>query len=209
MFLDDDVRIGSGYIENVIDFFERNPEVIGYSGVTKESKPTSCSFPKKIFGLCSLPGQISRGGINNPVGPFTKPNLRECAWLIGCSNWRYEVIENLRFESDFYGSSLFEDVIFSHHATKLGKLVTNSELLLTHLQSSLERENSYLHSQKIIINRYRIFTRFPNEFHMFNFWVASFGFLLGNIVQCMFNPSKESLGKLAGTASGIRNLIRS
>jgi len=139
-FLDDDTNPNSTYFEDILTTL-LSLKAVGVSGLAinpeknKRIKPVGLiGFLKKISFLdSSIDGKLLMSGIGVPVR-VRNAGVVEVEWLIGCSCWDLQKIKNLRFEEDFIGYSLGEDVIFSVQAKKLGKLFVNSDIALNHLE---------------------------------------------------------------------------
>jgi glycosyltransferase involved in cell wall biosynthesis len=126
--LDDDVRIKEDFFRSIIETFKDYPAAIGVSGMTEESAQVkSYRLLRNLIGLSGKPGQLTRASVN--ISPAGIENCRSVDWLIGCSSWRSEIFRMIKYEVDFQGQSLFEDVIFSARARKYGLLVVNPRTL--------------------------------------------------------------------------------
>ncbi len=182
-FIDDDVLIERDYVSRLISILV-STGAIGVSGIAtnrelnkKRSKPFGLSgMIHRIFLLDSkTDGALLSSGINIPIRSARDENL-EVEWLIGCSIWRSESIEDLEFERDFKGQSLAEDVIFSVRARKRGKLITNPSVVIDHYESPNQRPDKLAHYQMWVENRKRLITVMGGGFvkHC-AFQIANFG----------------------------------
>jgi glycosyltransferase involved in cell wall biosynthesis len=179
-FLDDDVLPDPNYLENLAQIIG-NPEIVGASGLAKNplltqtrQKPRGIvGFVHKLFLLDSeIDGKLLLSGVNIPVRSESK-SAKEVDWLIGCSIWKYEKIKSLRFEKDFLGQSLAEDVIFSVQAKKQGKLLTDPEIILIHEESKASPKE---HWEMWMVNRWRLVQVMETGFRgKCAFWWASIG----------------------------------
>ena len=158
-FLDDDISIPTNYLQAVEKLFVDYPDAIGVSGIAAETeKPRNNSWVTTFLGLNGRPGELTKAVIN--VAPPTQGQPMEVEWLIGCSTWKVEKLNEIRFEDDFIGQSIFEDVIFSSRMSNYGKLICSPNLRFNHWMSEVERpdlQQSYLYWT---VNRYRVF-RYP------------------------------------------------
>jgi GT2 family glycosyltransferase len=146
-FLDDDVRPDPDYVSTLISGLNKTGAV-GVSGIAlnplkNESlrrKPRGLfGNLQRIFGLDSnLDGKLLGSGVNIPVRIYSG-DIQEVEWLIGCSIWRYKKVYDLRFEADFAGQSLSEDVIFSIRANERGQLFVDPNVHLSHTESEVGR----------------------------------------------------------------------
>ena len=174
-FLDDDVAPESTYFDKCINILE-NSDVVGVSGIAlNPNSKTLRSYPSGLVGLyhrfflldSMKDGVLLRSGVNIPVRDYSG-KIYDADWLIGCAGWMTEEIGNTRFESDFLGQSLSEDVIFSVRMSGKGRIVTDPSIVLSHNESEIARPSKLEFWQMWMINRYRLIQ------------VANFG-LLGNL----------------------------
>lgn len=208
-FLDDDTRIEADYFTKVETGFRRFPEAVGISGITDPVSRPKSGLLRKIFGIYGEPGKIAKGGVNVPVdNQSIHTSYFETNWLIGCSVWRYESIRGHRFQDDFQGQSLFEDVIFSFQQSKIGKLLVLSSLKLTHLQTPIERPDAFRHNFDWVKNRYRLFELFDTDFHKRDFWIANFGKLIYECGSLVWRPKRLRMQSIAGLIAGGIKVIR-
>ncbi len=209
-FLDDDIRIERDYFQRIQTGFYRLPDAVGISGVTDNIGRPKSGLIRKVFGFYEEPGKITKGGVNVPVDFESIDNSHiETNWLIGCSAWRYESIRDQRFQEDFEGQSLFEDVIFSYQLSKIGKLFVLASVRLTHLQSSIGRPDTFRHNLAWVKNRYRLFELFEDDFRKRNFWIANFGKFLYEFLSFLRRPSSLKIRSVVGLLAGsIRVVIR-
>jgi GT2 family glycosyltransferase len=157
IFLDDDVKIQGNYIKEVLKCFQDYPDVVGVSGITEEEPNRSMkrSFLTDWIGASGTPGKITRSAINIPVrGEGSVVSFPQ--WLIGCSSWRIDSMRDIRFEADFMGNSIFEDVIFSFRMSKLGRLMVLTSLKFNHHLSEINRKSEAEQFKNWVINRRRI-----------------------------------------------------
>lgn len=182
-FLDDDVLPGPQYLNELIRSLEIEGGV-GISGIAmnpstenkRREKPVGV-FGKlqEFFKLDSdHDGILLKSGVNIPVRSLSG-EIQEVEWLIGCSVWDFKAVAGLRFESDFMGQSLCEDVIFSLRASKRGKLFVNPNVHLIHLESEIGRPIGSEFWSMWVVNRKRLVEiasnrkSFKVEYHLANF----------------------------------------
>lgn len=205
-FLDDDVEVPRHYLQWKISFFTRHPEVVGVSGVTRmQPKFREGNFVTRLLGFRGEPGSITKAIIN--LAPPSNGEPVQVSWLIGCSSWNANLINNLRFEKDFTGNSIFEDVIFSYRAGKSGKLVCAPELKIDHRLSDLGRDSIKDHYYSWIVNRYRLFDYSDKEFSK-SLFVINTVLLLGYFALMSIIQTKGSFFKFKGLFFGSFKLLR-
>jgi glycosyltransferase involved in cell wall biosynthesis len=201
-FLDDDVRIPRNYFNFATNAFRTTEDMIGFSGVSDEFISRPSSFFKRLFFLEGEAGGVTKGLINVPISKFGGSGMVETSWLIGCSFWKWSAISNLRFESDFTGQSLFEDVIFSFKAREKGKLFASSELVFKHLLSEIGRPNIKRHFEDLVRNRYRLLELYPSHFSKTAFWWTNLGMALGRLLRFLKSGNHEDLNAIKGIWNG-------
>ena len=163
-FLDDDVEPNPEYLSQLISGLLKMGG-IGISGIAlnplkKENlriKPKGFyGAVQRMFGLDSNEdGKLLLSGVNIPIRTYTG-NSQEVEWLIGCSVWKFKSVFDLRFESDFFGQSLSEDVIFSIRARERGKLFVDPSVHLDHSESEVGRSKGSDFWSMWVVNRKRV-----------------------------------------------------
>ena len=162
-FLDDDVAPESSYFDDCMRILEISG-VVGVSGVAlNPSSKVLRTYPSGLIGLYHRlflldsmeDGILLTSGINVPVRDYSD-KIFDVDWLIGCSGWLKREIGDTRFESDFLGQSLSEDVIFSVRMARKGRLVTVPSIVLSHDESEIERPSKAEFWEMWMVNRYRL-----------------------------------------------------
>jgi len=162
-FLDDDVAPESNYFEKCINILEISGAV-GVSGVALNPNASVLrTYPEGSIGLyhklflldSKKDGILLKSGVNVPVRDYSD-NIFDVDWLIGCSGWLTKEIGDTRFESDFLGQSLSEDVIFSVRMSEKGRLVTVPSIVLSHDESEIARPTKAEFWKMWMVNRYRL-----------------------------------------------------
>jgi len=210
-FLDDDVEINSDYFSLVTQTFV-NDDILGVSGVAvadKVKQGANLSKWGRLFldsiGYTGASGSVTRAAINVPID--SKDGVREpvdCEWLIGCSVWKWPKISDLRFEADFPGSSIFEDVIFSMKARSRGKLIVNPNIVLRHHLLSSPASFSFERNRQWARNRYRVKEISPERFSSWRYCFVNFLSMLNILFRrrAIFG----AIGVLIGTLQGFLKL---
>jgi glycosyltransferase involved in cell wall biosynthesis len=214
-FLDDDVLPTNLYFEKSLKLFE-HCEIVGVSGVVVSTKYHHTRVaPRGLIGIymrvfqldSKKDGALLKSGVNIPVrNPDSGVN--EVEWLIGCSVWRYSAIGSTRFESDFWGQSLGEDVIFSVRMRRKGKLVTDTRIQLLHDESEIERPLKQEFWKMWIKNRYRLIS--VAEFKTTGrvvYWWANVGQLL-ILIYMRFLNKNYARGSIRGLIDGTYEVLR-
>ena len=208
-FLDDDILIDSRYFANVSQRFKENPDFVGISGIAlnSETKQRQRSIITDAFGLTGKAGSITKALVN--ISPEGISNFEEVGWLIGCSVWRRQVIEQIRFEDDFSGQSIFEDVIFSYRARLLGRLGVDPNITIKHALSEVGRPNSKRHAYFWVCNRYRLFRYSKKEFSQSRFWILNLILFGASAIRGIVQPHQRgrAIGLFCGTVEVLREKI--
>ena len=121
-FIDDDVELDEGYVENALDCFERRPEVVAVTGYIDETRarPRWLRLVKRLLGALLLvaplgPGISRAGGAAPPVFRTPRRWLQDVQFLPGghfaCRRKVFD--EGFRFEPGFILGSFGEDRMFS------------------------------------------------------------------------------------------------
>lgn len=213
-FLDDDVKPDIDYFNSLLSTIKQS-KAIGASGIALEPTLNSrkrnfrfISILKKLFLLDSkIGGILLKSAVNIPVQGHLKAgvNLYSTEWLIGCSVWEASVFSKINFPSNFFGQSLGEDVLFSARASKFGKLIVNSNIVLQHNMTNVERPNKIDHYKMWIRNRFIISKELKlSKVNIMYHW-ANLGAFLNIILNIPRKPS-ESLNSLRGIFLGYKTI---
>jgi GT2 family glycosyltransferase len=187
-FLDDDTIPDMQYFNSLCKLLS-NEKVVGVSGLainpnSKVLREKPAGFRGLIYKMFLLDsnrdGALLKSAVNIPCRNYGG-EVKEVEWLIGCSGWNFARIQNTRFESDFMGASLAEDVIFSFRMSKKGKLLVDPKINLDHLEFAGGRPNLSDFWKMWMVNRYRLI-QVSNWglVGIVGFWWASLGQLLIN-----------------------------
>ena len=213
-FLDDDTNPSSAYFKDMLEtLFSLN--AIGVSGLainprkSERLKPSGpLGFLKKISFLDSnKDGKLLISGIGIPVRKI-KTGIIEAEWLIGCACWDFQKIKKLKFEEDFMGYSLGEDVIFSVNASKLGKLFVNSNIILDHMELPQTDPNIVKHNYMWVYYRFRL-SKILNRKILF--YLGFYLSILSKLIYSFFTmPLKPllSVKQIVGLVLGLINIFR-
>ena len=214
-FLDDDVFPEHSYFDKCLLHLKREG-VVGVSGVAlNEEKSIPRVYPAGLIGLFQTlflldskrDGVLLKSGINIPVRNSDGEG-QKVEWLIGCSAWKVDLIGQTRFDQDFFGQSLGEDVIFSIQMGKKGDLVTDSSIVLKHLESEIERPKKREFWRMWIVNRKRLID--VAGFGILGnlaFWWSNFGqFII--LLYSKFRNSSGQEGAINGFLQGCREILR-
>jgi glycosyltransferase involved in cell wall biosynthesis len=210
-FLDDDVQIERDYFSKLIDTLN-STEAIGVSGLAINPKEKSSEtnagilrdkFSRFFLNNSKKSGVILRSGINIPVKNKSLEPVKS-QWLIGCSLWDYNKIKSMRFEKDFFGQSLGEDVIFSLKASEIGSLFVNTSVEICHLETDIMRPNSEKFTFMWVTNRLRIIqTNKNSKLNLIPYHWAN----LGKFLQILFVTNHDKKNKIKGFFKGYKHIM--
>ena len=161
-FLDDDTNPNTEYFEKMLKTLISN-NAIGVSGLAINPNKVWRVKPHGILGLIKrvtfldskIDGKLLVSGVAIPVRN-KESAIMETDWLIGCSCWNFQKIKSLKFEEDFVGYSLGEDVIFSIQAKKFGKLLVDTKVQFGHFELPHVDTNIVQFNSMWVYNRFRI-----------------------------------------------------
>lgn len=198
LFLDDDVRIESNYIEGLLTRLSEDSYLIGVAPQVNEEQSRHSLIEDKFAGRL-LPGAINVS--SSRVLPDAKVD-----WLIGCSLWNFNKLKKQQFyfEGDFLGQSIFEDVIFSSRTRQLGGVLGVSKEHLQHNLSPIERPRTKELMSDWVMHRYRYIDIFGRSKLTF-FFVNSL-MLIRQLINLL---DKQRIASLKGLVYGNLRILRS
>jgi GT2 family glycosyltransferase len=205
-FLDDDIEIYPTYFKELLQRFAEHQDFVGISGLAENQiiKDRKRSILSDFIGLTGKSGSITKALVN--ISPASIHEFKEVDWLIGCAMWKRVVIEKLRFEDDFHGQSIFEDVIFSYRAKSLGRIGFDPEIKFKHLLSPTGRPSDRIHYRNWVTNRHRLFIYTKREFSKVAFWQLTTTLIIVFFVKSLSNFRERE--KSIGIILGIKDLIK-
>ena len=212
-FLDDDTNPESTYFEDMIGTL-LSLNAVGVSGIAinpekiARGKPVGVKgFLKKISFLDSkFDGKLLISGIGIPIREGDG-RIIEVEWLIGCSCWDYQKIKSLKFEEDFLGYSLGEDVIFSARARELGKLFVNCNIALNHIDLPQSDPNVFKFYYMWVYYRFRLSRYIDNKILFYlAFHLSVLAKIIYSLIGIPINPIKN-LKQITGLTLGLLNIF--
>ena len=213
-FLDDDTNPNSTYFENMLDTLI-SLNAIGVSGLAINPKKIERIQPRGLIGFfkkisfldSNVDGKLLMSGVGIPVRKINTGTI-EVEWLIGCSCWDFQKIKKLRFENDFKGNSLGEDVIFSVQARKLGKLFVNSNIILDHMELPQIDSNIVKYNYMWVYYRFRLSKYIGNKKNFYSAFYLSIIFkVIFSLLSIPVNPI-ISIKQIIGTTLGLIKIFR-
>jgi GT2 family glycosyltransferase len=173
-FLDDDIRIEKDYLQVLTQNLATDGKAVGISGLAMSAREPRLrnNWLLRWIGMSGKEGELTKGAINIPIRSQSK--LTKVDWLIGCSVWKSSALDTIRFQSDFVGQSIFEDVIFSVEVSRLGDLIVNPEVRINHLLVQENRPNEYTNYFFWVKNRFRLKSVAPEKINVWKFIIVNF-----------------------------------
>jgi len=206
-FLDDDVMVPNDYFDLVLRGITQTNDCVGLSGIATTSEDAKTRIRRNRLtdwiGITGNPGALTGAAIN--ISPFGLTIKSEVDWLIGCSTWKAMIFQNLRFEHDFFGQSIFEDVIISVRARKLGKLICDPSIVLQHDLATEGRPIARDHYLNWVKNRFRIFSYDVPNLSKYKFWFLILSLIANSALLAPF--STRDRDKFVGLALGAKQLM--
>jgi len=213
-FLDDDTNPNSTYFEDMLGTLI-SLQAVGVSGLAINTEKIERIKPRGVLGFIkkisfldsNIDGKLLISGVGIPVRK-RNVGIIEVDWLIGCSCWDFGKIKDLKFEEDFMGYSLGEDVIFSVKARKLGKLFVNSNIFLNHLELPQTDLNIIKHNYMWVYYRFRLSKYNSNKII---FYLAFYLSVLSKLIFSLINMPRRpimSMKQISGLTLGIINIFR-
>jgi glycosyltransferase involved in cell wall biosynthesis len=213
-FLDDDTIPDCNYFSQMVQTLV-DTGGIGVSGIAENPGKNQRRKPSGIIGCIKrltfldskIDGKLLLSGIPVPIRT-NEQDLYQTDWLIGCSCWDFHKITNLKFEQDFEGYSLGEDVIFSVKAKKLGKLYVNSRIVLSHLELPQVDHDPIKFSFMWVYYRYRLrkYIDSPVLFYP-TFYLSVLAKILYTTFSFVYKP-KESTFQIIGISLGLLRILK-
>ncbi len=194
IFFDDDVILRPDYVGAMVDAFERDPLLAGAGGSIDDDHDYGWRW---LRGLLMVPGRttgrVYRSGWSSQI---PRRQTRRVDHLIGCNMaYRTTVLRQYRFNSDFLGYALGEDLELSHRLTLDGhRLSSIGNAHIWHITGLPRLDRAWGYREMVIrpiVGRSR--------FNRMAFLVSAGTFLATNLVR----NRERALGNLLG----IRDVV--
>jgi glycosyltransferase involved in cell wall biosynthesis len=206
-YLDDDVLLDPRYFEEVLRKFE-DPAVYGVSGLDLEAGLGGI-WGRIFRRLLMLPRMDGKGTMLPSGFPSwcIFPNREIPVEILRGHNMSYrrKVFEDLRFNEDFEGYGLMEDVEFSYRVSRRYRMVMIPSAKLRHRKSPTARERSEAIFRMRTVNHWRIYRGFVHR----GFWTrlcylwANLGVLIWSLLT---DVRKGGTGAFKGYLEGIKDI---
>jgi len=210
LFVDDDVRLGTGYVQAVMEVFEDDgaSSIGGVGGFMVNAVPRRVQLLDRVFGLDSYEeGRVLPSGRNTPL--VTEPEgLLDVQWLSGAAmSYRRALLEveppdpaGFPFEG--------EDVDLSYRIGRHARLVVTPRAEYMHLVSSVNRVVGAAQAEAELTARLRRVAAAPDRMSMRAARVAARYQLVKYAVAGVVTFSSRRLGIARGTMRALRAAAR-
>lgn len=207
--LDDDTYPESRYFEEICDFLGQQKHAIGVSGIprslkTGETNYKRTSLLKTAFFLDSFKsGSLTKGGVNVGIRKLSKDPI-SVEWLIGCAVYKLNSVRELKYEEEFDGYSLGEDVIYSYRASKKGSLFVLPQVSLPHFEVSSTEHYSSEYWRMWTKNRRNLVSIMPSGTAK---WISYHWANFGQILILLFDFKSPTRIRFRSIAQMIKGSI--
>ena len=195
IFFDDDVVLRPDYIAEMVAAFTNDPGLVGAGGSIDDDHVYGARWLRALLMIPGRPtGRVYRSGWSSQL---PRSSTRAVEHLIGCNMaYRTSVMKNYRFNSDFRGYALGEDLEFSHRLALDGhRISTVGTARIWHITGLPRLDRAWGYREVVI----RPIVPGP-RFSRVAFVVSATTFLLTNLVR---NPERAR-GNLAGIGDVLR-----
>jgi GT2 family glycosyltransferase len=211
-FLDDDVVLEPGAVENMLRFWDRAGPGIGGASFNQRNAPplrfarAKTSALSRFWGLYGdRPGQVLPSGFQTLMSRFDRDG--EVRWLSSSAVvWRRSVLREYRFDPWFEGYSYLEDLDFSYRVGRRYRLAVVAGAGYHHLPGRYGRGSALAFGRREVVNRL-YFVRKNSELSPVR-CVRALVLRMGlSLWQGLFELDAHSWGRLAGNLAGWRDVL--
>nr|WP_232058214.1 glycosyltransferase family 2 protein [Cohnella abietis] len=206
LFLDDDVELASGYLDRLMDLYNRYPDAAGVGG---RDVLLGTSFIWRMFCKVFLygsnkPGKLSLSGYGGSMTLWClmkEPFQTE--YLVGCNmSFRRGALLDLQPVPWLIGYSVGEDLYLTQVARCYGQVWLDPDLKVIHHQSSQSRDKVKQVAYSDIVNHYYLLRENGSAFwrYICLLW-TSIGLLIRSMLRKAHRP------KRSGYWSGLKFVI--
>jgi glycosyltransferase involved in cell wall biosynthesis len=192
LFLDDDVILANNFVSEIVKVYETRSNTKGVQGNITNYAPLHSAFIRAIDRVLLCFPRLYCEPNKCTAFPFVYPypvtQLIECEWAIGAnSSYKKEVLQDFKFDENFRGYSLCEDIDLSYRIQRRypHSIYMTPSAKLVHKQSLADR----------ILDEYFIYTMtaYPTYFFcknirqtITNCMVFYWGLFVGRFIQETF-----------------------
>ncbi len=205
-FIDDDVTLLPGYLREIRESFNRDPELLGLGPSIEKPNRDKGGIPYRLFSFVFLLEHPRVGAVFPSGGESVAQNLdldraTEVDCLGGCNCYRLDVIKRIRPDSQLEGYSLDEDLDWSYRIGKEGKLIVQPKARFIHHEAPQERHEVAKMARERLIHRYWFVEKnIDSILRKPAFWWS----ILGLLLRTFISSNSIEKEKRKGILDGIR-----
>lgn len=212
--IDDDVEVFKDFIKNVLEEFNKNPEIKGIGAVDLNdyNKYRSLNYESfkfkltnKLLDFMLLPHKENNkfriiGPYGNTMTPRIDKDIKDCQWIPGfVMCYKSEIFKNYKIPERI-GYDISEDIDPSYYIYRkygVGSLVISKKIKVYHHYSQVGR---YLDKKRIFVNHEDhlnfYFRQFPGLINLIKLIWEVFWIIVLNVFRLIIKPKRENLLKL-------------
>ncbi|MBE3130004.1 MAG: glycosyltransferase [Acidobacteria bacterium] len=207
-FLDDDVVLEEGAVEEMLRFWESAGAEVGGAAFNMANHPP-LDWPvlkrtrlAESLGLyAKRGGAVTASGFQTMIGPLARTEWTD--WLPSTASvWRRKVVRDCRFDEWFGGYSYLEDLDFSYRVGKSFKLAVVARARYLHLQAPGGRGGGYAFGLREVLNRVHFVKKYP-ELSLRKCYAALSARLLMSLALAVRERQASFIARAFGNAVGL------
>ena len=208
-YLDDDIELKPGAIEEMLSFWENSSDEVAGVAFNIVNNPPRHHLSKAITRFFRItgevPGKVLASGFCTTEVPLTKDLRSE--WLCGGATiWRRNILENYKFDEWYKGWAYHEDVEFSYRVNKKHRLFVLFKAGVDHNPPPYNKSKSKILGKMAVINRYYFVEKNP-ELSIPVFYWATIGEILLNCLSSFSERDMAGFKRALGNLEGIVDII--
>ena len=205
-FLDDDLVLEPGAIENIENFVNEagDPKLRGV-GMKILNQPTAkVSLFNRIFLLTGREGQVTRSGFASEIPAVTEDISVD--WVYGGATfWHAEVFNEFQFDEWFKGTGYLEDVDFSYGVSRKYNLRVCEKSQCNHYSHPIRRSKQKAIGEWQITAWWYFVSKYKDFSSVLVFW-SMIGVIIRNVVGAVL-LSRDKLLRLSGNLKGLVRIL--
>ncbi len=209
LFLDDDVILEKDFIFNILEIYRKYPEIAGVGGfITNFVTGYNMGLVSKIFLKIFHLGYFADSRI--PI--YINPKYKDTEYVTtsklfgGLSSFRKEIFQEFKFDENFIGYSILDDVDFSFRVSRKYKIVIAPKARLMHIKSDVGRIDYKKYAEAIIYQTHYFFKKNLDK-NIYNY-ICFIWFNIGSVVRAMLSLIfKQNPKGIVGTCKGLKKII--
>lgn len=207
-YLDDDIELEPGSIEEMLRFWEQCSSDVGGAEFNiinvPERKQYSWVIERILYPNPSF-GKVFRSGICTAAW-LANQNI-SCEWLCGGATiWKREILENYKYDEFYSGWATHEDVEFSYRVSKKYRLYFVHLAKVIHNSPPLNPKNAVAFYRMSVINRYYFVKKNP-ELSVWCFYWGTIREIFVTILISVWKRNREGFRVVQGNVSGLSHII--